>query len=151
MIKFSEVAERTAEVFARAVASRMSPEEVVVVRGGVATASAFSSLPFDHLIFTGSPGVGARVAAAAGENLVPVTLELGGKNPVVLGSDADIALAAERVAAMRLMNGGQICLCPDYVFVPRDRVPAPGGCGLRRSESRSPPGSAVPGATAGIL
>ncbi|MDX2821899.1 aldehyde dehydrogenase family protein [Streptomyces ipomoeae] len=122
MIKFSEVAERTAEVFARAVASRMSPEEVVVVRGGVATASAFSSLPFDHLIFTGSPGVGARVAATAGENLVPVTLELGGKNPVVLGSDADVALAAERVAAMRLLNGGQICLCPDYVFVTRDRV-----------------------------
>ncbi|MEU9450219.1 aldehyde dehydrogenase family protein [Streptomyces sp. NPDC048277] len=122
MIKFSEVAERTAEVFARAVATRMDPEEVVVVRGGVVTASAFSALPFDHLIFTGSPGVGAKVAEAAGANLVPVTLELGGKNPVVLGSDADLGLAAERVAAMRLMNGGQICLCPDYVFVPRARV-----------------------------
>ncbi|MEV7389675.1 aldehyde dehydrogenase family protein [Streptomyces sp. NPDC091215] len=122
MIKFSEVAERTADVFARAVATRMAPEEVAVVRGGVATASAFSALPFDHLIFTGSPAVGARVAEAAGRNLVPVTLELGGKNPVVLGSDADLGLAAQRVGAMRLMNGGQICLCPDYVFVPRDRV-----------------------------
>ena len=122
MIKFSEVAGRTAEVFARAVATRMDPAEVAVVRGGVAAASAFSALPFDHLIFTGSPGVGARVAEAAGANLVPVTLELGGKNPVVLGSDADLDLAAERVAAMRLMNGGQICLCPDYVLVPRARM-----------------------------
>ncbi|GGN23112.1 aldehyde dehydrogenase family protein [Streptomyces fuscichromogenes] len=122
MIKFSDVPERTAEVFARAVATRMAPEEVAVVRGGLATATAFSSLPFDHLIFTGSPGVGAKVAAAAGANLVPVTLELGGKNPVVLGSDADVAMAAERVSGTRLMNGGQICLCPDYVFVPRARL-----------------------------
>ncbi|MFG2937441.1 aldehyde dehydrogenase family protein [Streptomyces sp. NPDC048282] len=122
MIKFSEVAGHTADVFARAVATRMDPEEVAVVRGGVAAASAFSALPFDHLLFTGSPAVGARVAAAAGANLVPVTLELGGKNPVVLGSDADLDLAAERVAGMRLMNGGQICLCPDYVFVPRTRL-----------------------------
>ncbi|MEU9410209.1 aldehyde dehydrogenase family protein [Streptomyces sp. NPDC048281] len=124
MIKVSEVTERTAEVLARAVASRLTPEEVTVVRGGVATAAAFSALPFDHLIFTGSPAVGARVAEAAGRNLVPVTLELGGKNPVVLGSDADLALAAERVGGMRLMNGGQICLCPDYVFVPRERTDA---------------------------
>ncbi|WP_416981431.1 aldehyde dehydrogenase family protein [Streptomyces sp. T028] len=124
MIKFSEVPERTAEVFAQAVATRMAPEEVVVIRGDVTTASAFSSLPFDHLIFTGSPGVGAKVAAAAGANLVPVTLELGGKNPVVLGSDADVAQAAERVSGVRLLNGGQICLCPDYVFVPRSHVDA---------------------------
>ncbi|MFC8427953.1 aldehyde dehydrogenase family protein [Streptomyces sp. NPDC057253] len=122
MIKFSEVPERTAEVFAQAVATRMSPQEVVVIRGDVTTAAAFSSLPFDHLIFTGSPGVGAKVAAAAGANLVPVTLELGGKNPVVLGSDADVARAAERICGVRLLNGGQICLCPDYVFVPRARL-----------------------------
>src|SRR5262249_50280939 len=83
-----------------------------------------SALPFDHLIFTGSPAVGARVAEAAGRNLVPVTLELGGKNPVVLGSDADLALAAERVGGIRLMNGGPICLCPDYAFVPRERIDA---------------------------
>ncbi|MCW2295470.1 aldehyde dehydrogenase family protein [Rhodococcus erythropolis] len=122
MIKFSEIPERTAEVFARAVATRMTPDEVTVIRGGADTASAFSALPFDHLIFTGSPAVGALVAEAAGKNLVPVTLELGGKNPVVLGADADLDLAAERISGTRLMNGGQICLCPDYVFVPRDRV-----------------------------
>jgi coniferyl-aldehyde dehydrogenase len=95
---------------------------VSVIRGGARTAAAFASLPFDHLIFTGSPEVGALVAEAAGRNLVPVTLELGGKNPVVLGGDADVALAAERTAAGRLLNGGQVCLCPDYVFVPRARL-----------------------------
>ncbi|MDF3312139.1 aldehyde dehydrogenase family protein [Rhodococcus sp. T2V] len=119
MIKISEVPSRTADVVAAAVARRMRPDEVVVVRGGPHTAAAFSSLPFNHLIFTGSPGVGARVAEAAGRNLVPLTLELGGKNPVVLGSDADLDLAAERIAGARLINGGQLCLCPDYVFVPR--------------------------------
>ncbi|GAA2848438.1 aldehyde dehydrogenase family protein [Pseudonocardia halophobica] len=121
MIKVSEVPERTAEVLAHAVARRLSPDEVVVVRGGVTTASAFSALEFDHLIFTGSPGVGAKVAEAAGRNLVPVTLELGGKNPVVLGADADLDVAAERVAGARLTNGGQLCLCPDLVYVPRAR------------------------------
>ncbi|MEV2225560.1 aldehyde dehydrogenase family protein [Nocardia vinacea] len=122
MIKFSDIPARTAEVFARAVASRMRPEEVVVVRGGVATASAFSDLPLDHLIFTGSPTIGTVVAEAAGRNLVPVTLELGGKNPVVVTDRADLRMAATRIAGARLVNGGQICLCPDYVFVPAARV-----------------------------
>ncbi|NMM88222.1 coniferyl aldehyde dehydrogenase [Rhodococcus sp. SRB_17] len=122
MIKFSEIPSRTADVFAKAIATRMSPEEVVVIRGGVSAASTFSDLPFDHIIFTGSPAVGALVAENAGRNLVPVTLELGGKNPVVLGDDADVAFAAERISGVRMMNGGQICLCPDYVFVPRAKV-----------------------------
>ncbi|MFE7573072.1 aldehyde dehydrogenase family protein, partial [Streptomyces sp. NPDC057539] len=122
MIKMSEIPHRTAEVVAKAVASRMSPEEVVVVRGDARTAAAFSALQFDHIIFTGSPQVGAHVAKAAGGNLVPVTLELGGKNPVVVGADADVAFAAQRVSEMRLFNGGQVCQSPDYVFVPRDKV-----------------------------
>jgi len=119
MIKFSEIPARTAEVFARAVATRLDPVEVAVLRGGPETSAAFSDLPFDHLFFTGSPAVGRHVAAAAGRNLVPVTLELGGKNPVVVGPDADVAVAAERISAARMMNGGQLCLCPDWVFVPR--------------------------------
>jgi acyl-CoA reductase-like NAD-dependent aldehyde dehydrogenase len=122
MIKFSEVPSRTADVFAEAVADVFDPTELVVVRGGPATAAAFSALPFDHLFFTGSPAVGSRVAEAAGRNLVPVTLELGGKNPVVVAPGTDLTMAAERIAASRLANGGQICLCPDYVFVPRERV-----------------------------
>jgi coniferyl-aldehyde dehydrogenase len=118
MIKFSDVTPRTGAAFARAVASRMSPQEVVVVNGGLPTATAFSDLRFDHLFFTGSPKVGRLVAAAAGRNLVPVTLEQGGKNPAIVGPDADVADAATRLAAARLVNNGQVCLCPDYAFVP---------------------------------
>lgn len=124
MIKFSEIPGRTAEVFARAVADHLTPDEVVVVRGGAETAAAFAALPLDHLFFTGSPAVGRLVAAAAGANLVPVTLELGGKNPVVVARDADLAETAARVAAQRMMNGGQLCLCPDYVLVPEEAVGA---------------------------
>ena len=118
MIKFSDMAPRTGAVFARAVASRMAPEEVIVVNGGLATATAFADLRFDHIFFTGSPKVGRQIAIAAGRNLVPVTLELGGKNPAIVAPDADIADAAARIAAARLVNNGQVCLCPDYAFVP---------------------------------
>ncbi|WP_218036714.1 aldehyde dehydrogenase family protein [Sphingobium sp. EM0848] len=118
MIKFSDMAPHTGAVFARAVASRMRPDEVVVVNGGLATATAFSDLRFDHLFFTGSPKVGRMIAVAAGRNLVPVTLELGGKNPAIVAPDADVADAATRIAAARLVNNGQVCLCLDYVFVP---------------------------------
>jgi coniferyl-aldehyde dehydrogenase len=124
MIKFSDVPERTGMVVARAVAARLDPEEVTVVLGGRETAVAFSELPFDHIFFTGSPAVGRAVAAAAGRNLVPVTLELGGKNPVLVSAEADIAEAAARVAAARMNNGGQLCLCPDDIYVPRDRADA---------------------------
>ncbi|MBY8861357.1 aldehyde dehydrogenase family protein [Nocardia sp. CA2R105] len=118
MIKFSDMTPRTGAVFARAVASRMSPQEVTVVNGGLDTAAAFSDLRFDHLFFTGSPKVGRLVATAAGKNLVPVTLELGGKNPAIVAPDADVAEAAARIAAARLFNNGQVCLSPDYAFVP---------------------------------
>lgn len=121
MIKFSEIPARTAKVFADAVAAEFDPTEVVVVLGGPATAAQFSSLQFDHLFFTGSPAVGRKVGAAAGANLVPVTLELGGKNPVVVATDADISETAERITGQRMLNGGQVCLCPDYVFVPTSR------------------------------
>lgn len=118
MIKFSDMTPRTGAVFARAVASRMSPEEVVVVNGGLPTATAFTDLRFDHIFFTGSPKVGRLIATAAGKNLVPVTLELGGKNPAIVAPDADIDDAATRLAAARHVNSGQVCLCPDYAFVP---------------------------------
>jgi coniferyl-aldehyde dehydrogenase len=124
MIKFSEIPSRTADVFASAVAEYLDPEEVAVVRGGPDTSALFAELQFDHLFFTGSPTVGRHVASAAGRNLVPVTLELGGKNPVIVASDADIPLAADRIAAARMMNGGQLCLCPDWVFVPRSEMDA---------------------------
>lgn len=124
MIKFSDMTPRTGAVFARAVASRMSPEEVTVVNGGLPTATAFTDMRFDHIFFTGSPKVGRLVAVAAGKNLVPVTLELGGKNPAIVAPDADIADAATRLAAARLVNNGQVCLCPDYALVPESRKQA---------------------------
>ena len=122
MIKFSEVTARTADVFAAKVPAYFDTTELAVVTGGPEVGAAFSALPFDHLFFTGSPGVGALVAAAAAKNLVPVTLELGGKNPAVIAPEADVPAMARRVMAARLANGGQICLCPDYAFVPRSRV-----------------------------
>lgn len=122
MIKFSEVTWRTGDLFAALTEKYFDPTELVVVNGGVETAQAFSALPFDHLFFTGSPAVGAAVSEAAGRNLVPVTLELGGKNPAVVGPRADIAKAARRIMAARLTNGGQLCLCPDYVLVPRQQL-----------------------------
>jgi coniferyl-aldehyde dehydrogenase len=118
MIKFSEVTSHTAEAFARAARRYFTPEELAVVTGGPDVGAAFSELPFDHLFFTGSPGVGALVARSAGANLVPVTLELGGKNPAVVGGGAEVAASATRIMSARLANGGQLCLCPDYVFVP---------------------------------
>jgi coniferyl-aldehyde dehydrogenase len=122
MVKMSELAPRTAELLRSVVAESFAPEELHVVTGGPEVGAAFGSLPFDHLFFTGSTSTGRHVLRAAAENLVPVTLELGGKNPSVVGRDADLERAAARIVTGRMTNGGQLCLSPDYVFVPRDRV-----------------------------
>ena len=119
MIKMSELTPATGEALRAAVAEAFEPDELTVVTGGLDIATEFSSLPFDHLFFTGSPAVAKVIARAAAEHLTPVTLELGGKNPTVVAPDADIATAAGRIVAARLANSGQICLSPDYVFVPR--------------------------------
>lgn len=118
MLKMSELTPRTAELMRETVAEHFAPDEFVVVTGGPDVGARFSDLPFDHLFFTGAPAIGREVARVAGANLVPVTLELGGKNPVVIATDADIAWSAGRIARARLANSGQICLSPDYVFVP---------------------------------
>ncbi|MEN4396544.1 aldehyde dehydrogenase family protein [Mycolicibacterium senegalense] len=122
MIKMSEVTPRTAELMAATAPKYFDATEFGVVTGGPETAAAFAGLPFDHLFFTGSPSIGALVARAASANLVPVTLELGGKNPVVVAPGADIERAASRIAQGRMVNGGQVCVCPDYVFVPEAEV-----------------------------
>lgn len=121
LIKAPEATPRTSGLLARLAGQYFSPDELVVVTGGPAAAAAFCAMAFDHLLFTGSTHVAKHVQRSAAENLVPVTFELGGKNPVVVGKDADVATAASRTARARLMNGGQVCLCPDYVFVPADR------------------------------
>ncbi|BBZ02677.1 aldehyde dehydrogenase [Mycolicibacterium chitae] len=126
MIKMSEITPRTAALLAELAPKYFDPTELVVVTGGPDVAATFSALPFDHLFFTGSPDIGVRVQRAAAEHLVPVTLELGGKNPVVVapGGRDDVAKAAARIAAARLVNGGQVCVCPDYVLVPQGHVEA---------------------------
>ncbi|WP_026342939.1 aldehyde dehydrogenase family protein [Nocardia sp. BMG111209] len=122
MIKMSEITAHTAELTRELAARYFDPAELAVVVGGPDTAAAFARLPFDHLFFTGSTRVGELVYRAASANLVPVTLELGGKNPVVVAPAADIERAAARIARGRMVNGGQVCVCPDYVFVPRNGV-----------------------------
>ncbi len=122
MIKMSEITSHTAELMAALAPKYFSSDELVVVTGGPDVAAEFATLPFDHLFFTGSPSIGALVQRAAAEHLVPVTLELGGKNPVVVAPDADVRRSATRIAQARMVNGGQVCVCPDYVFVPDDRL-----------------------------
>jgi coniferyl-aldehyde dehydrogenase len=124
MIKMSDLTPRTGEVLTTAIAECFDLDEIAVVTGGLDIATSFSALPFDHIFFTGSPAVARHVQRAAAENLTPVTLELGGKNPAVIARDADLGLATSRVVRARLANSGQICLSPDYVFVPRERSAA---------------------------
>ncbi len=124
MIKMSEITAQTAEVMRQVAPRYFTDDELAVVTGGPQVGAAFAGLPFDHLFFTGSPAVGALVQGAAAQNLVPVTLELGGKNPVVVAPEADIRRSAARIAAARMVNGGQVCVCPDYVLVPERDVDA---------------------------
>jgi coniferyl-aldehyde dehydrogenase len=93
-------------------------DEVAVLTGGADVGAEFSSLPFDHLVFTGATSIGRHVMRAAAENLVPLTLELGGKSPVIIGESADLQMAALRIMSGKTLNAGQICLAPDYVFLP---------------------------------
>jgi acyl-CoA reductase-like NAD-dependent aldehyde dehydrogenase len=103
------------------VAETFPADQVVVVTGGADVGEAFAGLPFDHLVFTGSTRVGRKVMLAASENLVPVTLELGGKSPAIVGADFDVKVAAERIMAGDTFNAGQTCIAPDYAMVPTDR------------------------------
>lgn len=124
MVKMSEITSRTADLMAQLAPRYFDENEFAVVTGGADVAAAFTRLPFDHIFFTGSPSVGALVQRAAAENLVPVTLELGGKNPVLVAPGADIPRSAKRIASARMVNGGQVCVCPDYVLVPEGDVDA---------------------------
>jgi coniferyl-aldehyde dehydrogenase len=121
MIKPSEYTPRSSELMTRMFRSAFDETEVAVFAGGPDVGSAFSKLPFDHLLFTGATSIAYHVMRAAAENLVPLTLELGGKSPVVLGESADLNLAAKRLMMGKTLNAGQICLAPDYVLVPSDK------------------------------
>lgn len=121
MIKPSEFTAKTSLMMKELVKEYFSPDECAVFTGGPEVAAAFSELAFDHLVFTGSTATGKKVMEAASKNLVPVTLELGGKSPVILGESADFAKAGERIALGKMMNAGQICLAPDYMYVPESK------------------------------
>jgi len=120
MIKPSEFTEDTSELMKEVFARYFAEEEMAVFTGGPDVGQAFCGLPFDHLLFTGATAVGKHVLRAAADNLVPVTLELGGKSPTILGRSANIERAGERIAMGKMLNAGQICLAPDYMIVPQE-------------------------------
>jgi coniferyl-aldehyde dehydrogenase len=122
MLKMSEFTPRFSALFASLVARRFPADAVAVVTGATEVAQAFSALPFDHLLFTGSTAVGHQVMRAAAANLTPVTLELGGKSPAIVGPGARFEHAVERIVLGKLVNAGQTCIAPDYVLLPRDRI-----------------------------
>ncbi len=122
MIKPSELTPATADLLARLIRVNFDEEELAVVVGGRDTGAAFARLPFDHLVFTGGAHVAREIMAAAAENLTPLTLELGGKSPVILSRTADVAVAAARIMAGKTLNAGQVCLAPDYILAPQDKV-----------------------------
>lgn len=117
IIKLSELTPLTAELCRRLVSEVFDETEVAVFPGGPAVGAALAELPLDHILFTGSPRVGKLIMMAAASNLTPITLELGGKSPVIVGSDADLSLAAYRIAWAKLLNSGQICVTADYAMV----------------------------------
>ncbi len=124
LVKMSEAAPATGALFASLVAQRFDPDVLAVINGGPEVARAFTALPFDHLLFTGSTPVGRQVMRAAAENLTPVTLELGGKSPAIVGRGIAVGEAADRIAYGKCLNAGQTCIAPDYALVPRESVEA---------------------------
>lgn len=121
MVKSSEFTPTVAALFEEIGPKYFSAEEAVFYSGGPDVGQAFASLPFDHLIFTGATGIGKHILHAAADNLTPVTLELGGKSPTIIGRSANIEAATQRIALGKMLNAGQICLAPDYLMVPREK------------------------------
>jgi coniferyl-aldehyde dehydrogenase len=124
MIKPSELTPRFGELLAQLIARSFERDHVAVVNGGVEVARAFAGEPFDHLLFTGSTAVGRQIMHAAAENLTPVTLELGGKSPVIVAPAFPIEVAARHILRGKCLNGGQTCVAPDYVLLPADAIAA---------------------------
>jgi acyl-CoA reductase-like NAD-dependent aldehyde dehydrogenase len=124
MLKMSEHTPETSALFARLIAQRFAPDEVAVILGDAEVGKAFSGLPFDHLLFTGSTQIGRHVMAEAAAHLTPVTLELGGKSPAIVGPGYPIEHAATRIMSGKCLNAGQTCIAPDYALVPEGEVEA---------------------------
>ena len=145
IIKPSEYAPACAELVAEMVRSAFDPDLVHVAVGGLAMSKAFAALPWDHLLYTGSPDVGRQVMAAAAANLTPVTLELGGKCPAVLTPGSVTPEAVESVIGTKIIKNGQMCISVDYALVPRGDMeelhrPGPRLYGPRRAQLLPRPG-----------
>ena len=121
MIKPSELTPATSEVTKKMFEAYFDRSEAAVFTGDAEVGAAFSALPFDHLLFTGGTQIGKKVMKAASDNLVPVTLELGGKSPVIVDEDANLSEVAKKVMRGKTMNAGQICLAPDYLMLPKGK------------------------------
>lgn len=124
ILKPNELAPATSRISAEIIRKVFDEREVAVFEGGIELANELLALPVDHVFFTGSPKVGRVVMGAAARHLASVTLELGGKCPVVLDETTDLAAAAATIAAARCYNSGQVCLCPDIVWVPESKKDA---------------------------
>lgn len=124
MIKPSELTPDTGELLRTMMTETFAPDHVAVVTGGTDVSAAFAALPLDHLLFTGSTRVGKIIMKAAAENLVPVTLELGGKSPCIVGEGYSLQRAAVEIMAAKMFNAGQTCLAPDYVLLPKGKADA---------------------------
>lgn len=122
MIKPSEFTPATSALMAEMIAEAYDPAEIAIFDGGPEVGQAFSNLPFDHMIFTGATSIARHILTAAARNLVPVTLELGGKSPVVISRSADIEKSLGRIMTGKTLNAGQICLAPDYLLVPEEKL-----------------------------
>jgi coniferyl-aldehyde dehydrogenase len=122
MIKPSEFTPATSQLIDEMVGKTFDPAEIAVVTGGPEVGQAFSSLAFDHMVFTGATSVARHIMAAASKNLVPVTLELGGKSPTVISETADLREAIERIMVGKMLNAGQVCIAPDYVMLPEGKM-----------------------------
>lgn len=124
MVKSSEYTPGVAALLEEIAPRYFDATELAFFSGGPEVGKAFSALPFDHLIFTGATAIGRHILHAAADNLTPVTLELGGKSPTIIGRGANIAQASERIALGKMLNAGQICLAPDYLLVPEENEAA---------------------------
>src|ERR1700742_4150889 len=120
MLKPSELTPVTSALMAKLANRYFDETELAVVQGGPDIGAAFTALPFDHLLFTGSARVGSAVMRAASASLTPVTLELGGKSPALIGRSADLGDAVRRILTAKTLNAGQVCLTPDYVLLPKE-------------------------------
>lgn len=121
MVKLTDLCPATAAIAGRIVRETFEEDEVALFEGGVEVAQGLLELPSSHIFFTGSTHVGKIVMAAAAKHLASVTLELGGKSPVIIDEGADIEKIGADLASAKQFNGGQACICPDYVFVARDQ------------------------------